>query len=456
MNSKNENKTNSMLYISFNQDNSFFSIGTEKGFLIYQTNPFKGPYERNMDGGIGIVEMINNSNYLALIGGGDIPRFGKNTLVIWDDNENKVISELKFTTPILSIKYKKDYLFVVCQKRIYIFNFENYEISETIDTGNNKKELIAINQISNPLILAYPSIKNENKISIKNSSKPDIIRLKVQDDSVSKISINNDGSLLASANENGTVIRIHSCSDGTFLQEFKRGIEKAKINSICFDMDTKFMAVSSSRGTIHIFSMGSTIKNLREHETNKQKGENNNDGKKNKKDKKKKDKKKEDKKEKDKENKIEDDKEKNNENKIEINNDENNEKKFDDINKDNDKFNSTSEEETKDGKESENKNGQKENEDIKETKKNEIIENNKEEEKLPENSKTFLGGIFGSRTEKSFAKVRIKSQESICAFIRSDLLAIVTSDNKYDQYEIDLKNGGDCKKKVDKNITLNK
>ena len=136
MNSKNENKTNSMLYISFNQDNSFFSIGTEKGFLIYQTNPFKGPYERNMDGGIGIVEMINNSNYLALIGGGEIPRFGKNTLVIWDDNENKVISELKFTTPILSIKYKKDYLFVVCQKRIYIFNFENYEISETIDTGN--------------------------------------------------------------------------------------------------------------------------------------------------------------------------------------------------------------------------------------------------------------------------------------------------------------------------------
>ena len=33
---KNEEEENSMLYISFNQDNSFFSIGTEKGFLYIE------------------------------------------------------------------------------------------------------------------------------------------------------------------------------------------------------------------------------------------------------------------------------------------------------------------------------------------------------------------------------------------------------------------------------------
>ena len=70
MNSENRIKCDSMLYISFNQDNTFFSIGTERGFVIYQTEPFKGPYERIMDGGIGIVEMIYNSNFLVLMGGG--------------------------------------------------------------------------------------------------------------------------------------------------------------------------------------------------------------------------------------------------------------------------------------------------------------------------------------------------------------------------------------------------
>ena len=486
MNSKNENKnTNSMLYISFNQNNKFFSIGTEEGFLIYQTDPLKGPYERKMGAGIGIVEMIENSNFLALMGGGEIPKYNKNKVVIWDDHENKVIAELKFTTTILRVKYIKDYLLVVCQKRIYIFNFNTYEIFDTIDTSNNTKELFSTNQICNPLIIAYPYPKEENKISIKNYSTRKIGTFKLQEEPTGKISMNNTGTLIASSNEHGTVIRIHSCSDGTFLQEFKRGMEKAKINSICFDNDTKFMAVSSSRGTIHIFSMGSTIKRLKEHEINKKNEEKDKDvKKKDKKDKKKKEDKKEDKKEEKKENNINIEKEdKINENKIneeksenkienDKNNDEDNQNKIEidntnenkieedkkenkingnanDANKNKDKKDSIKQEESK----------EEDNVDIKINNEEKKIEINKkeftetpEEEKLPENTKTFLGSIFGSKIEKSFAKIRIRSQESICAFINSEHLAIVTSDNKYYKYKIDTKNGGDCKLLEEKNL----
>ena len=411
MNSKNENKTNSMLYISFNQDNSFFSIGTEKGFLIYQTNPFKGPYERNMDGGIGIVEMINNSNYLALIGGGEIPRFGKNTLVIWDDNENKVISELKFTTSIKLCKYKKNYLFVICQKKIYTFDFDTYENIDTIDTGDNAKELIAINTSPELTLLAYPSSEGKNKISLKNiETKEEIKSLKMQEDSVSKISINNKGNLIATANENGTLIRIHNIH-GDLLQEFKRGHEKAIIYTICFDKDSKFMAVSSSRGTIHIFSMGSSLKKLKELEKNK--NEDNNNNKSNKK--KKKDYNKKKKKDENKTDDSDKEKEEIKENENIIN--DNNEKKI--INEEKKEI-------------------------IEEKEINEIKEETTEEE-LPENSKTFLGGIFGSKTEKSFAKIKIESQESICAFVDNNKLVIVSSDNKYELVDIDLKNLGEYK-----------
>ena len=264
MSSKNVPNLNSMLYMSFNQDNKFFSIGTENDFFIYQTDPFKGPYKGNMNGGIGVVEMIENSNFLALMGGGTIPRYGKNTLVIWDDNEKRAISELKFSTPIKLVKYKKDYLFVICQKMIYIFYFENFQNLYKIETGDNTKELIAINQSPKNTIIAYPS-KKCGRITIKkifsniNEDNKSEESYQLHDDGVSKISINYTGTLIASANENGTIIRIHSCEDGSFLMEFKRGHDKAKINTICFDNETKFMAVSSSKGTIHIFSMGSTM-----------------------------------------------------------------------------------------------------------------------------------------------------------------------------------------------------
>ena len=47
-----------MIDISFNQDNSCFSIGTENGFKIYQTYPFKGPYKRKMNGDLSKVQML--------------------------------------------------------------------------------------------------------------------------------------------------------------------------------------------------------------------------------------------------------------------------------------------------------------------------------------------------------------------------------------------------------------
>lgn len=40
--------------------------------------------------GIKIVEILMRSNVVALVGGGSTPKWPQDTLVLWDDNENKV------------------------------------------------------------------------------------------------------------------------------------------------------------------------------------------------------------------------------------------------------------------------------------------------------------------------------------------------------------------------------
>ena len=52
--------------------------------------------------------MLNKTNLLALVGGGKNPKYSNNKVVIWDDQQGKVISELRFGSNVKHIKLKLD------------------------------------------------------------------------------------------------------------------------------------------------------------------------------------------------------------------------------------------------------------------------------------------------------------------------------------------------------------
>jgi hypothetical protein len=47
-----------------------FAVGTDRGFRIITTASLERKFERDLKGGIGIVEMLFRSNIFALVGGG--------------------------------------------------------------------------------------------------------------------------------------------------------------------------------------------------------------------------------------------------------------------------------------------------------------------------------------------------------------------------------------------------
>lgn len=52
--------------------------------------------------------MVNKSNILALVGGGKFPKYSKNKVILWDENQAKVISELSFNSYVKNVKIVKD------------------------------------------------------------------------------------------------------------------------------------------------------------------------------------------------------------------------------------------------------------------------------------------------------------------------------------------------------------
>ena len=262
MESKTQN--DKAISISFNQDYSLFSFGTENGFKIFNTFPFNQGYEKNLSGGISKCELSYRSNYLALIGGGRSPKFNNKKVILYNDEKGLIESEYKFTTPVLNVKLKKFLIFIVCEKKIFVFNIETSQNIDSLETSTNKNGMIAINGDPEKTIMACPIEFNENDsdkgyISIKNYKNNKCFPFLAQDDKISYMAMDYYGLLLATANEKGTLIRIHSCKDGTLLQECKRGKEKAQISYINFDINYKYMGVSSDRKTIHIWKLDNII-----------------------------------------------------------------------------------------------------------------------------------------------------------------------------------------------------
>ena len=124
----------------FHQNGQFLSIGTKEGFNMYQTNPYKGPLKRIFEGGVAALEMIGISNYLALWN----PK--NNLVIIWDDQNQKVVCQYKFNTEVLRVKCVSNSLYVICKINLYLFNTDDFTYVSTISTIPNPNALFAINE----------------------------------------------------------------------------------------------------------------------------------------------------------------------------------------------------------------------------------------------------------------------------------------------------------------------
>lgn len=73
---------------------------------------------------------------------------------------------------------------------------------------------------------------------------------------LSCITINNAGTLLATASDKGTIIRVFSIPAARKLYQFRRGSMPSRIYSMSFNATSSLLCVSSTTDTVHIFKLG--------------------------------------------------------------------------------------------------------------------------------------------------------------------------------------------------------
>ncbi|KAG7531147.1 WD40 repeat, partial [Arabidopsis suecica] len=254
-----------LLHISFNQDHACFAVGTDCGFRIFNCDPFSEIFRRDFDrgGGVAVVEMLFRCNILALVGGGPDPQYPPCKVMIWDDHQNRCIGELSFRSDVRSVRLRRDRIIVVLEQKIFVYNFADLKLMHQIETIANPKGLCAVSQGAGSLVLVCPGLQ-KGQVRVEHYASKRTKFIMAHDSRIACFALTQDAHLLATASSKGTLLRVFNTADGTLLQEVRRGADRADIYSLAFSSDAQWLAVSSDKGTVHVFGLkinsGSQVK----------------------------------------------------------------------------------------------------------------------------------------------------------------------------------------------------
>lgn len=206
-----------------------------------------------------LAEMLYRTNIIALVGTGENTSYPRERLILWDDIAHRPFSELNFKSDVLQVKLRKDRVVVVLEKKVYVYNFENLECSDSFITCDNPSGLVSLSTNEASCVLAIPDEKVGCVKLVhfkKDKGDKEIVQVSCHNSAISALRLSQDGSLLATASAKGTLIRVFETVTGKQVADLRRGMDVALISDIVIDPTNTLVACSSDKGTVHIFNIG--------------------------------------------------------------------------------------------------------------------------------------------------------------------------------------------------------
>uniref|UniRef100_A0A8V5GNT5 WD repeat domain phosphoinositide-interacting protein 4 n=1 Tax=Melopsittacus undulatus TaxID=13146 RepID=A0A8V5GNT5_MELUD len=196
--------------IRFNQDQSCFCVAMDTGVRIFNVEPLmeKGHLDAEQVGSVALVEMLNRSNLVALVGGGSSPK-------------------LPEASGLCDLCPSPD-------KALLVFPGHKCGSLQLVDLG-----------------VARPGTSRAPALIGAHQSE------------VACVALSPSGALVASASRRGTLIRVFCSQSRARLLELRRGSDPACVHCLAFSPDSSFLCAVSDKGTGHVFALRDTRLNRR-------------------------------------------------------------------------------------------------------------------------------------------------------------------------------------------------
>ncbi|KAF2753843.1 WD40 repeat-like protein [Pseudovirgaria hyperparasitica] len=267
-----------MNFVTFNQDRTLLGVGTTKGFRLYSTEPFSKCFETE-EGDIALLEMLFSTSLVAI-------SLSPRLLRIQNTKRHSTICELTFPSRILAVRMNRKRLVVVMEGTIHLYDISNMTHLGALDTSPNPNAICALSPSSDNNYLVYPLPQkasssaytppshappsqghvtpSSGEVLIYDATRKEAVNvIQAHQTPLSCVALNNEGSLLATASEKGTIIRVFSVPDAQKLFQFRRGSMPSTIQSMSLNSTSTLLCVSSASDTVHIFRLSAAARHTR-------------------------------------------------------------------------------------------------------------------------------------------------------------------------------------------------
>ncbi|KAM7293559.1 WD repeat domain phosphoinositide-interacting protein 4 [Ixodes scapularis] len=162
-------------------------------------------------------------------------------------------------------------IFVVSRRQIHVMSFLNKPSKLfSCDTWDNPLGLLQVTPQASceRHLMVFPaqrcgSVQLVDLSATEPSSSLSPVTIPAHQNEIACLALNQTGTMLATASQKGTLIRVFDTFKRTLLVELRRGTDPATLYCINFSHDSEFLCVSSDKGTIHIFALKNTQLNRR-------------------------------------------------------------------------------------------------------------------------------------------------------------------------------------------------
>ncbi|GAA5989444.1 hypothetical protein JCM11641_007907 [Rhodosporidiobolus odoratus] len=272
--------TSNITRLALNSTDAHFGAATTDGWAIYTTNPLETVIRRDLpDASLRLVLPLERSNLLFLVGGPPSPLYPPNKVIMWDCQTEQAAAELEFREEVRGLAARRDRLVVVLRRRVVLFVLGRGEIGiwreGTWETSDNPKGLVALATEPGSSLLAFPG-RQPGQVQLVRlpphdpsspplppppshdptmAPYPSFSIILAHESSLSALSCTPSGSLLATASSKGTLVRVWDANASSLVKELRRGTDTAEIFDIAMRQDGGAVAVSSDKGTVHVWDL---------------------------------------------------------------------------------------------------------------------------------------------------------------------------------------------------------